>query len=1464
LAAALALAALARAEPDYVEVACKLNGTTYSGGPLIQWQRDVTDKEGMGFTFKETFTGVFDWTLGLNSTLYHQFLRYHDIIYSFELRSGASAWRVDGHVEVNHTYSASLAPPVYTFPLWHPQYTSDKSVSGAVARYSIGWHSEYPYTFPAWTGSFEPSSPTSGLASIRASGSVNRIYVQLTVYNASGLLSLGVKLDIQCYLPQSGGGGGGGGGGGSGNATLTVLAASTKGDSLGATVSYSGTLSGSKTTPFTLSYNGNMTETLSTVAQVSYNGVTCTFRHWDIGAGVGYANPVTVTVATGQSKTAKAVYYCPNPPATLSFKTVELREETRLSRTEGWYLAVPFTLSYASEDGSVSGTVTGYTGFTTSYRVSDPPAAIIFVLSPQLGGEIYAPLRVWEWSSSGAGASYAYGNVTRADLYGGWLRTQELTGRYKLIYKVDYTDTEQTQPARVIVEKGSDAKGWTTLAVHDQPTSIILLDVELNSERVRFRAERVTSSGNFMAGVTAALAVPLLPFFKYWTADCSHLGECKFAADCTWDGWRNESSQVSRTPSTCLPVIAGVRPGETGYVTLWFDYPNPNALSVWAKDAASGRALLSPTVTVRWYDAGWGVWNSFNATVPASASGYGFNLTAYSVGNPWVGVPVNWQAGGGSSATQIAGVGAAYNVRVVQSSSLMTQQLTGTYLVCTYLVADNPGDSITLARTGSGVFASGTGKLQYCAPVSFNSQQLAIRVWNPSYTARASGWFLIAEKRNGTLNPVGWEVYKDGSLAFRASDPTSGPFGLGSYGSSYTAVALYSSGFNLTVKLVKPDGTPAYGAWIKVDNASYTDCADGRCDGTITVNVGAGPHTVEVLDTYYNKTVAERGLWNATSPAFDPRTHWQRYTFWKWSDSSAENPRTITVSNDTVLVVYVWDEKRLWVLYEPHYGSDPWGVKAVSLPDRYSGYINRMVPYGTSFWLRPGESFALQAVEGGAARFLRWDTATECYPRNPYSTDPVITRTIGSYGLAVRAVFRLGPSNQTLFLPGEGIPVPIFWPVYQQYAMGGCDGRRGAWLLNVSALTTQAQTAFAGDNRTWIYALLAKPGTLDSVWVPVNGSWELRMDKDWDALAHKLDDCDPSTNPYADACRYVAYDASSVSDFPQVASGAPSAYRNWRLIALAAWRPLLPKESYSGGAVSAVWLSNGTTLALYNVTFKHVDSGWVYWQPVAVSALKIESATAKYKLSSYDSQLRRSPIYMWIEAVVNWTYVPPNSTLPSLPPNVTLWMAGFKPHRIGNAGVALENDAGVVVWAARGSAHGTTGKLYTLSIGDTELFYREPRGLNFGARDFKLVARFVARAGQPGVRVDDGIPAKAEMSFKLAPATAFIAGFANNDPSQLIVDWSFFTSGSNPGAPGRRYSAKIYYEWGPVDPYNGTLPPLKRDSRINPTDPIPVNPDYWVAFYPIPYEDGEEKWTIKPGQEVPVPLYSKYPPRARG
>ena len=903
--------------------------------------------------------------------------------------------------------------------------------------------------------------------------------------------------------------------------------------------------------------------------------------------------------------------------------------------------------------------------------------------------------------------------------------------------------------------------------------------------------------------------------------------------------------------------------------------PKPDTLSVWSKDASSGRALLNASVNVCWYDWYWYRYYCKNETTPTGRSGSRFKLTAYNSSSLWLAKTdagwasrmFEWQSW--EPAPQDPLLPGRYLIQYART--YRSNPLTGTFLVMLHLtgsscagarlqVEDPPGsDSYKTVAEDPELPWSYTGVLQ------LNNQRLRIVfIDNCQWTwPSVSGWVAVAEPL-ASAQPAGWEVYKGSDLVIQTTSATVGEFGSGD-GSSYTAIALYERRSRLAIRVLKPDGSPAYGAWVNVDGSSYNDCADGACDGVITVNVNPGAHTVEILQTYYNKTIVELSRWNATSATYDPRYHWDRYTFWKWSDGDTSNPRTFTVNQDTNVTAYVWDEKRLWVLYEPSYGSDPWGVKAVSLPSRYNNYINRMVPWGTDFWLRPGESATLQAVKAGPARFLRWEIGTECYPRNPYTTSPTITLTIGSYGLAVRAVFRLGPTNQTLFLPGEGIPNPIFWPVYQQYAMGGVDGRKGTWLLNVSALYQQAVGNFNADNRTWIYALLVKPDTLEIAWVPVNGSWQLQMAKDWNALAHKLDDCNPE-KPYSDACRYTAYTKDTLADFPQVVKGAPSKYRGWHLTALAAWRTAFEQRGNPPYRVSSVWVGD-KTYALYNVTFKHVDSGWVYWQPVAVTALKVESAAAVYQLASYDDQLRRSPITMRIDVTVNWTYVPPNETLPTLPPNVTLWLAGFKPQRVGNVGVALENDAGVVVWAPAGAAYGSTGKLYTLSLGDTEGFYREPNGLNQGARAFKLVVRFVARGGNPGMRVDDSSPAKAELAFTLAPSIAVIADWQNNDPWKLVVDWDCFRRGSEPFGVSRmnvRYRADFYYEWGSVDPSEGTLPPLGRKAltSVNPTVLVSdVNPDYWVAFYPIP---AGGSWSITPGGVVPVPLCAKYPPRAKG
>jgi hypothetical protein len=94
------------------------------------------------------------------------------------------------------------------------------------------------------------------------------------------------------------------------------------------------------------------------------------------------------------------------------------------------------------------------------------------------------------------------------------------------------------------------------------------------------------------------------------------------------------------------------------------------------------------------------------------------------------------------------------------------------------------------------------------------------------------------------------------------------------------------------------------------------------------VNAGSTV-SVQILDTYYRQNL---------------NVYWRRYTFWRWSDGSTSNPRSFTVSSSTTVTAYVYDERLLLVLYEPRYGSDPWGVKAVSLPSRYASYVGQMLP----------------------------------------------------------------------------------------------------------------------------------------------------------------------------------------------------------------------------------------------------------------------------------------------------------------------------------------------------------------------------------------------------------------------------------------------------------------------------------------------------------------------------------------
>ncbi|MCC6051334.1 MAG: hypothetical protein LM580_11530, partial [Thermofilum sp.] len=323
--------------------------------------------------------------------------------------------------------------------------------------------------------------------------------------------------------------------------------------------------------------------------------------------------------------------------------------------------------------------------------------------------------------------------------------------------------------------------------------------------------------------------------------------------------------------------------------------PKPDSVSVWARDDATGRAILNASVRVWWRgDYCVGMYCS-NRTTPTGQRGCGFNLEAYSSGATWAAVDPGWQPECaspwlcGGTASQMLDKYGVYNVfsLYVGVNPMRTKALTGTFLVQVALqgsnanavelqVEDPPGSGkyAVLERAEDTIFYR--PYLSYKRVLTLNNQRLRIVVYSgPSYFGwpSASGWTVVAEPASGIAQPAGWEVYKGSDLILKTSSAETGWFGAYE-GNSYTAIAVYSLQRKLTVKLVKPDGTPAYGAWIKVDGVEYSDCGDGVCDGIITVNVGAGPHTVEVLDTYYNKTVAERGLWSATSTTYNQRYHW--------------------------------------------------------------------------------------------------------------------------------------------------------------------------------------------------------------------------------------------------------------------------------------------------------------------------------------------------------------------------------------------------------------------------------------------------------------------------------------------------------------------------------------------------------------------------------------------------------------
>jgi hypothetical protein len=140
---------------------------------------------------------------------------------------------------------------------------------------------------------------------------------------------------------------------------------------------------------------------------------------------------------------------------------------------------------------------------------------------------------------------------------------------------------------------------------------------------------------------------------------------------------------------------------------------------------------------------------------------------------------------------------------------------------------------------------------------------------------------------------------------------------------------------------------PAAGVQVSINGVTYTTDSNGR----VSVQGQPRTYTVQIQQTYFNNG-------------------WARYTFWKWSDGSTSNPRSFTVSQDTAVTAYVYDERKLYVTY----GS--------------GGYVKvngQQVSSGWEGWFRYGSSVTLEAVPYSGYDLQKWQRAVDGGSLTDYS-----------------------------------------------------------------------------------------------------------------------------------------------------------------------------------------------------------------------------------------------------------------------------------------------------------------------------------------------------------------------------------------------------------------------------------------------------------------------------------------------
>jgi hypothetical protein len=197
----------------------------------------------------------------------------------------------------------------------------------------------------------------------------------------------------------------------------------------------------------------------------------------------------------------------------------------------------------------------------------------------------------------------------------------------------------------------------------------------------------------------------------------------------------------------------------------------------------------------------------------------------------------------------------------------------------------------------------------------------------------------------------------------------------------------------------------------------------------------------------------------------------------------------------------------------------------------------------------------------------------------------------------------------TMYLPGEGISTPWLENM-SNWAWNG------TWLLNVTELYRVNEH---------IAMILTDGSNVRVVDLPNGSSIKVYLPAGW------------KNNPFVKTMgqakvTQIPPDKNTLAGtFPAVnVSG-----QTWYLVALAAWNPYKQPSGYD----ASCWLSNGTTLAVYNLTYTYTFKNGtraVFKEPVVVSTLKV-TAAPDYSIGNLKQDLKLS-------ITVAWKYLPPART----------------------------------------------------------------------------------------------------------------------------------------------------------------------------------------------------------------------------